>query len=71
MNTVYIRKETLGMDNASFPFVSLSDIICSTISFFNQAAVGIDPSAIVLLFGLLLSQPQDVLQPIQSDLNDL
>lgn len=59
------------MDNASFTCVSLSGVICSTISFFNQAAVGVDPSAIVLLFGLLLAQPQDVLQPIQSDLNDL
>lgn len=49
----------------------MSDVICSTVSFFNQTAVRIDSSAVVLLFGLLLAQPQDVLQPVKSNLNNL
>lgn len=47
------------------------DIMYSTIGFFNEAAVRIDSSAVVLLLGLLFAQPQDVLQPIESHLNDL
>lgn len=40
-----------------------------TISLLNEAAVRVDASAALL--GLLLSQPQDVLQAIQGHLNDL
>lgn len=46
-------------------------VLYCTIGFFDEAAVGVDSSAVVLLLGLLLSQPQDVLQPIESNLNDL
>lgn len=42
-----------------------------TIGFFNETAVWINTSAIVLLLGLLLAQSQDVFQPIESYLNDL
>lgn len=47
------------------------EVICRTISFFNQAAVRVDSRAVVLLFGLLLAQPQDVLQPVKSHLHNL
>lgn len=43
----------------------------STIGFFDEAAVRVDPGAVVLLLGLLLPQSQDVLQPVESYLNDL
>lgn len=45
-------------------------MVQATIGFFNEAAVGIDAGA-VLLLGLLLPQPEDVLQPVQSHLNNL
>lgn len=47
------------------------EVICRTISFFNQTAVRVDSRAVVLLFGLLLAQPQDVLQPVKSHLHNL
>lgn len=47
------------------------DLLYSTIGFFNEAAVGVHSTAVVLLLGLLLAQPQDVLQPVESNLNDL
>lgn len=40
-----------------------------TIGLLNQAAVGVDPTP--TLVGFLLSQPQDVFQPIQSHQNNL
>lgn len=45
--------------------------VCSTISLLDEAAVGVDAGAVVLLLGLLLAEPQDVLQAVQSHLDDL
>lgn len=42
-----------------------------TVSLLDEAAVGVDASAVVLLLGLLLAQPQDVLQAVQSHLDNL
>lgn len=42
-----------------------------TVGFFDEAAVGIDAGAVVLLLGLLLAQPQDVFQPVKRHLNNL
>lgn len=46
----------------------LSDI---TVGLLDEAAVRVDSRAVVLLFHLLLTEPQDVLQSIQGYLNDL
>lgn len=43
----------------------------STISLLDEAAVRIDSGAVVLLLGLLLAEPQDVLQAVQGHLDDL
>lgn len=45
--------------------------VCSTVSLLDETAVGVDPGATVLLLGLLLAEPQDVLQAVQSHLDDL
>lgn len=63
------------MDNMTLYHIDFQcacvDIMYITIGFFNEATVRINSSAVVLLLGLLLAQPQDVLQPIKSYLNDL
>lgn len=51
--------------------IVFSCILLRTIRFLNEAAVRVHSTAIVLLLGLLLTQPQDVLQSIESYLDDL
>lgn len=66
------RNSTKGNLNWEPPFQIVTAHVqdsALTVSFLNEAAVGVDASATLL--GLLLSQPQDVLQAIQGHLNYL
>lgn len=45
--------------------------VCSTVGLLDEAAVRVDAGAVVLLLGLLLAEPQDVLQAVQGHLDDL
>lgn len=52
-------------------FTRTESPVCSTVGLLDEAAVGVDAGAVVLLLCLLLAEPQDVLQAVQSHLDDL